>query len=229
MEPWSRRWYGQRRYPCPARPPQFLAQSPSPATSASSPGPCRGDRRWACGVRLGGRFRGAVQPRRLPGCAHPGRDPCPARLWPAAGAHPAARAAGRPWHVLLADRPHRVLRVGGVRLQGQLVALAPLLHRSDQSAAGPAPGQERGHSGVDAGRLGPGEAVSMPPLPTRAITIVGFLVLVLAMIVLEILARRPGSRIPTVGQWLGYLMRPKLGRFLILLGWWWLGWHYFAR
>jgi len=55
------------------------------------------------------------------------------------------------------------------------------------------------------------------------------MVLVLAMIVLEILARRPGSRIPTVGQWLGYLMRPKLGRFLILLGWWWLGWHYFAR
>jgi len=69
----------------------------------------------------------------------------------------------------------------------------------------------------------------MSPLPTRVITIVGFMVLVLAMIVLEILARRPGSRIPTVGQWLGYLMRPKLGRFLILLGWWWLGWHYFAR
>jgi hypothetical protein len=49
------------------------------------------------------------------------------------------------------------------------------------------------------------------------------------MIVLEILARRPGSRIPTVGQWLGYLMRPKIGRVLVLAGWWWLGWHYFAR
>ena len=49
----------------------------------------------------------------------------------------------------------------------------------------------------------------MPPIPTRAVTIVGFVVLVAAMIVLEILARRPGSRIPTVGQW--------------------LGWHYFAR
>jgi hypothetical protein len=24
-------------------------------------------------------------------------------------------------------------------------------------------------------------------------------------------------------------MRPWAGRFLILLGWLWLGWHYFAR
>jgi len=69
----------------------------------------------------------------------------------------------------------------------------------------------------------------MPPIPTRTVTIAGFAVLVAAMIALEILARRPGSRIPTVGQWLGYLTRPKLGRVLILLGWWWLGWHYFAR
>ena len=28
---------------------------------------------------------------------------------------------------------------------------------------------------------------------------------------------------------LGYLMRPKIGRALVLAGWWWLGWHYFAR
>jgi hypothetical protein len=24
-------------------------------------------------------------------------------------------------------------------------------------------------------------------------------------------------------------MRPKIGRALVLAGWWWLGWHYFAR
>ena len=69
----------------------------------------------------------------------------------------------------------------------------------------------------------------MPPIPTRAITIAGFALAVGAMIVLEILARRPGSRIPTVGQWLGYLMRARAGRLLVLLGWLWLGWHYFAR
>ena len=75
--------------------------------------------------------------------------------------------------------------------------------------------------------MGTGAPVS--PLPTRAITISGFLIVIIAMFVLEFLARRPGSRIPTLGQWLGYLMRPRIGRLLILLGWWWLGWHYFAR
>jgi hypothetical protein len=64
---------------------------------------------------------------------------------------------------------------------------------------------------------------------TRAVTIAGFAVVIAAMIALEFLARRPGSKIPTMGQWLGYLMRPRTGRVLVLLGWWWLGWHYFAR
>jgi hypothetical protein len=64
---------------------------------------------------------------------------------------------------------------------------------------------------------------------TRVITIIGFAALILALFVLEFLARRKGSRIPTLGEWLGYVMRPKAGRLLILLGWLWLGWHYFSR
>jgi hypothetical protein len=64
---------------------------------------------------------------------------------------------------------------------------------------------------------------------TRVITITGFAALILALFVLEFLARRKGSRIPTLGEWLGYVMRPKAGRLLILLGWLWLGWHYFSR
>lgn len=52
---------------------------------------------------------------------------------------------------------------------------------------------------------------------------------ILALFVLEFLARRKDSRIPTLGEWLGYVMRPKAGRLLILLGWLWLGWHYFSR
>jgi len=66
-------------------------------------------------------------------------------------------------------------------------------------------------------------------MSTRAITIVGFVVIIAALVLLEILGRRPSSRIPTLGQWLGYVMRPRGGRALILLGWLWLGWHYFAR
>ncbi len=69
----------------------------------------------------------------------------------------------------------------------------------------------------------------MSPIPTRGVTIAGFVLIVAAMILLELYARRPGSRVPTVGDWLGYLMRPRAGRVLVLLGWWWVGWHYFAR
>jgi hypothetical protein len=64
---------------------------------------------------------------------------------------------------------------------------------------------------------------------TRVITIVGFAAVILALLVLEFLARREGSRIPTLGEWLGYVMRPRAGRLLVLLGWLWLGWHYFSR
>ncbi len=64
---------------------------------------------------------------------------------------------------------------------------------------------------------------------TRLVTIVGFAGIIAALFALEFLARRPGSKIPTGGQWLGYIMRSRAGRVLVLLGWWWLGWHYFAR
>jgi Family of unknown function (DUF6186) len=64
---------------------------------------------------------------------------------------------------------------------------------------------------------------------TRVITAIGFAGLIMAMFGLEFAARRGSQQIPTLGQWLGYLMRSRAGRGLVLLGWWWLGWHYFAR
>ena len=66
-------------------------------------------------------------------------------------------------------------------------------------------------------------------MATRLITIIGFCAVIAALVVLEIVARRPGSRVPTLGEWLGYLMRQKTGRVLLLAGWLWLGWHYFSR
>jgi hypothetical protein len=60
-------------------------------------------------------------------------------------------------------------------------------------------------------------------------TVAGFAIVIAALVTLELLARRKESRIPTLGQWLGFLMRPRAGRALILAGWLWLGWHYFAR
>jgi Family of unknown function (DUF6186) len=64
---------------------------------------------------------------------------------------------------------------------------------------------------------------------TRIITIAGFALVLAALVALQLLGRRPDSRIPSLGQWLGYLMRLRAGRLLVLLGWLWLGWHYFAR
>ena len=64
---------------------------------------------------------------------------------------------------------------------------------------------------------------------TRVITIIGFACVIAALIALEIIGRRRNSRVPTLGEWLGYLMRARAGRALILLGWLWLGWHYFSR
>jgi hypothetical protein len=66
-------------------------------------------------------------------------------------------------------------------------------------------------------------------ITTRVITIVGFAVVLSGLVTLEVLGRRPTNRIPTAGQWLGYIMRSKAGRALVLLGWLWLGWHFFSR
>jgi len=63
----------------------------------------------------------------------------------------------------------------------------------------------------------------------RTTTVVGFVVIVAALVMLEILARRKIGRIPTLSEWLGFVMRRPLGRVLLLAGWLWLGWHYFAR
>ncbi len=64
---------------------------------------------------------------------------------------------------------------------------------------------------------------------TRVITIIGFAGVISALVALEIIGRRRTTRVPSLGEWLGYLMRARAGRALILLGWLWLGWHYFAR
>lgn len=66
-------------------------------------------------------------------------------------------------------------------------------------------------------------------MTTRIITVIGFAVVIIALFVLEFIGRRPASRVPTLGEWLGYLMRARAGRAVILVGWLWLGWHYFAR
>jgi hypothetical protein len=66
-------------------------------------------------------------------------------------------------------------------------------------------------------------------MTTRVITIIGFSAVITALIILEMLGRQKINNIPTLGEWLGYVMRPRSGRALVLLGWLWLGWHFFSR
>jgi hypothetical protein len=69
---------------------------------------------------------------------------------------------------------------------------------------------------------------------TRQLAIAGFVLAGLLIAVLEWVARREGSRIPTVAEVCAATMRYEVGRLpvgrIAVLGfWWWLGWHLFAR
>ncbi len=67
------------------------------------------------------------------------------------------------------------------------------------------------------------------------VIVVSLFGLIAAMfVVVAMLARRPGSPIPTLAQLSGFVMSYQVGRLpvgrIALLGfWWWVGWHFFAR
>ena len=59
-------------------------------------------------------------------------------------------------------------------------------------------------------------------------TVVGFAVVTAAMVVLQAVTRRRETW-PQIGDVFSVLVSSNTGRFLIVLGWWWLGWHFFVR
>jgi len=60
------------------------------------------------------------------------------------------------------------------------------------------------------------------------LTVLAFAVVTVALVVLQTLARRSPAR-PQIGDVFTVLMQRPTGRFLVMLGWWWLGWHFFVR
>jgi Family of unknown function (DUF6186) len=64
---------------------------------------------------------------------------------------------------------------------------------------------------------------------TRVVTIAGFVAVFVAGVVVQLVARRPGSRIAAVGDVLGQVMRQRTGRVIVFLMWFWFGWHFIAR
>jgi uncharacterized protein DUF6186 len=64
---------------------------------------------------------------------------------------------------------------------------------------------------------------------TRALTIAGYLAVVVAGVVLDLAARRRTSRLATIGDVFSKLSARRLGRVAVMFSWWWLGWHFFVR
>ncbi len=69
---------------------------------------------------------------------------------------------------------------------------------------------------------------------TRVASIVAFVGVFAVFAAVEWAARREGSRIPTLGDVCGVVLRYRVGRLpvgrLAVYGfWWWVGWHFFAR
>jgi hypothetical protein len=60
------------------------------------------------------------------------------------------------------------------------------------------------------------------------ISAVGFVVLLVAAVALEVAAHRRGD-VPTAGEALAAAMRTTGGRVAVLSGWLWVGVHFLAR
>ncbi len=67
-----------------------------------------------------------------------------------------------------------------------------------------------------------------------AVSISGFVLAGALVVLLEVLGRRDGSRVPTLGDLCAFVMRYQVGpvpivRIALLGFWWWMGYHFFAR
>ena len=68
----------------------------------------------------------------------------------------------------------------------------------------------------------------------RILAVTGFLTALLLFAAVEWASRRPGSRVPSLGDVCAYVMRYEVGpvpvgRIGVFGFWWWLGWHFLAR
>ncbi|HEY7858983.1 MAG TPA: DUF6186 family protein [Candidatus Nanopelagicales bacterium] len=62
----------------------------------------------------------------------------------------------------------------------------------------------------------------------RVLTVSGYLVVLVSAILLMIASHLPSSTIPTFGSLMSRIMRTRSGRIAVLVGWLWLGMHFFA-
>ena len=63
---------------------------------------------------------------------------------------------------------------------------------------------------------------------SRTITLAGYCLFAAALVGLQ-LASLVAGRTPTIGQVASMIASRRSGRWLLLAGWLWLGWHLFVR
>jgi hypothetical protein len=62
----------------------------------------------------------------------------------------------------------------------------------------------------------------------HAVTILVFALLGVSLIGLELVARLPRTKIPTVSRLLTSGLGRRSVQVLVVLSWWWVGWHFFG-
>jgi Family of unknown function (DUF6186) len=66
-------------------------------------------------------------------------------------------------------------------------------------------------------------------MSSHVITVAGFCAFAAAGTVLNLLAHRPGSAIPTMGALFTRIMHTRTGRIAVVAWWAWLGLHLFSK
>jgi hypothetical protein len=61
------------------------------------------------------------------------------------------------------------------------------------------------------------------------VTVLGYLVVLLAGVILQLLATRTRAPIPSLGKVLAWAMNTRTRRIGMLVAWAWVGLHFFAR
>jgi Family of unknown function (DUF6186) len=61
------------------------------------------------------------------------------------------------------------------------------------------------------------------------VTVLGYAAIAISGAILQLRSLRAGSRMPSLGRLLGWVMRTRSGRVGVITGWVWVGLHYFAR
>jgi Family of unknown function (DUF6186) len=66
-------------------------------------------------------------------------------------------------------------------------------------------------------------------MSSHDITVDGYLAVVAAGVILEVVATRTRAQVPSLGDVLTRIMRTRPGRVGVLVAWAWLGLHFFSQ